>query len=106
MNPTHSFDAERDLLRALGDQGYMQLCNYIPHDRKHNKYCGALKAQIKRCSLRVRVGTGESSTASNSTTITRIRIPCNLTADERHRVVKQYEGGGGEAGSPVGEDAE
>ncbi len=40
MNPTHSFDAERDLMRALGNQNFINYCGYIPHNRKHNKHCG------------------------------------------------------------------
>jgi hypothetical protein len=41
MNPTHSFDAERDLMRALGtSDSFITYCGYKPRNRKHNKHCG------------------------------------------------------------------
>ena len=40
MNPTHSFDAERDLMRALGKENYILYCGYVARDRRHNKRCG------------------------------------------------------------------
>ena len=40
MNPTHSFDAEREVLRALSKQRFITYCGYVPRDRRHNKKCG------------------------------------------------------------------
>eukprot|EP00873_Tetraselmis_striata_P026167 jgi/Tetstr1/446431/TSEL_033973.t1 len=49
MNPTHSFDAERDLLRAMAKFNVIKYCGYVPHDHKHNKRCGAV-AGLRRTS--------------------------------------------------------
>eukprot|EP00241_Pyramimonas_parkeae_P015510 CAMPEP_0114283928 /NCGR_PEP_ID=MMETSP0059-20121206/4374_1 /TAXON_ID=36894 /ORGANISM="Pyramimonas parkeae, Strain CCMP726" /LENGTH=573 /DNA_ID=CAMNT_0001404711 /DNA_START=46 /DNA_END=1767 /DNA_ORIENTATION=- len=42
MNPTHSFDVERELMRGLEAAGYLQVCAYQPgpHKHIHNKKCG------------------------------------------------------------------
>lgn len=40
MNPTHSFDAERDLLRALAAEGHLTFCEYQPGRRSVNRHCG------------------------------------------------------------------
>lgn len=40
MNPTHSFDAERDLLRALAAEGHLTFCEYQPGKRSANRRCG------------------------------------------------------------------
>uniref|UniRef100_A0A061R7H7 Cmp-n-acetylneuraminate-beta-galactosamide-alpha--sialyltransferase 1 n=2 Tax=Tetraselmis sp. GSL018 TaxID=582737 RepID=A0A061R7H7_9CHLO len=48
MNPTHSFDAERDLLRAMAKFGIIKYCGYEPHNRKHNKRCGMDRPEGKR----------------------------------------------------------
>eukprot|EP00899_Mesostigma_viride_P023403 jgi/Mesvir1/4247/Mv22215-RA.1 len=59
MNRTHSFDAERDLLRALHEAGYLQYCGYIPHDRKHNKQCGMKPKAAKVFSKQLQVDFAE-----------------------------------------------
>jgi len=49
MNPTHSFDAERDLMRALGtSDSFITYCGYIPQKKKHNKYCGHQNPRKRR----------------------------------------------------------
>ena len=40
MNPTHSFDVELLLMKALGDAGTIKRCFFQPGFRKHNKNCG------------------------------------------------------------------
>eukprot|EP00898_Chlorokybus_atmophyticus_P000592 jgi/Chlat1/1533/Chrsp122S01809 len=40
MNPTHSFDAERDLMLALHREGHVRYCEYDRGDDRHNRQCG------------------------------------------------------------------
>eukprot|EP00873_Tetraselmis_striata_P017416 jgi/Tetstr1/437680/TSEL_000238.t1 len=44
MNKTHSFNTERELLRALAQEKIATFCSYIPGDSKHNRRCGFRKA--------------------------------------------------------------
>jgi len=44
MNMTHSFNTERELLRALAQGQYLTFCSYIPGDSKHNRRCGYRKS--------------------------------------------------------------
>ena len=48
MNPTHSFDAERELLRALDEEGRIMYCGYRPSDPMHNSECGLKDAKPPR----------------------------------------------------------
>eukprot|EP00854_Cymbomonas_tetramitiformis_P029383 gene29383-36593_t len=45
MNRVHSFDAERDLIHALSNEGIMTYCPFIPHNKKHNSRCGLRSAE-------------------------------------------------------------
>ena len=40
MNPTHSFDTEKLLLRNLAKNNLIKFCGIQPGDRKHKKTCG------------------------------------------------------------------
>ena len=40
MNPTHSFDVEDILMRALAESSMVKRCIFLPGMRKHNKNCG------------------------------------------------------------------
>ena len=40
MNPTHSFDVERELIKALGRGKQLQYCGYQKYNARHNKHCG------------------------------------------------------------------
>ena len=37
---THSFDAERELMRALAQAGYLTFCEYRSGRRRDNRACG------------------------------------------------------------------
>jgi len=43
MNRTHSFEVEKELLRALEKAGYITLCSYNPGKKNDNHRCGLQK---------------------------------------------------------------
>jgi len=48
MNPTHSFNTERAVLRALSQQGHLTLCGYAPGGGRHNRRCGTQRGSGAR----------------------------------------------------------
>ena len=48
MNPTHSFDTEKLLLRSMADQGQLTFCGVQPGERKLRRSCGLKDLKAKK----------------------------------------------------------
>ena len=48
MNPTHSFDLEKLLLRQMSEEGLIQLCMSQPGDQRLRRDCGLVESSARR----------------------------------------------------------
>ena len=48
MNPTHSFDNEKLLLRSLAEDKRITFCGAMPGDRRLRRDCGLQEQKMKK----------------------------------------------------------